>query len=150
MELKQKLENDLHSAMKSGDNISKQTIRMALSNIKLAEVQKGSPLEEIEILSILQKEIKSRSETILDAEKIKRQDIIDAANSEIKVIELYLPKQMDRNELNEIVKQAVSDVNAQNMNDMGKVMKIVLPKVQGKASNDVVSKVVREYLANIK
>jgi hypothetical protein len=150
MELKQKLENDLHQAMKTGDNLTKQTVRMALSNIKLAEIQKGSPLEDVEIIGLLQKEIKMRSETILDAEKINRQDIITDAKSEIKVIENYLPQQLDQEELNTLVKQAISEVNAQTMSDMGKVMKIVLPKVQGRASNDIVSKTVRESLNNNK
>jgi uncharacterized protein YqeY len=150
MELKLKLENDLRTAMKSNDNNAKQTIRLALSNMKLAEVQKGSPLEDAEILAILQKEIKSRKETILDAEKINRQDIIEAANSEIKVIETYLPKQMEQADLFEIIKAAITEVNAQNMSDMGKVMKIALSKVQGRSSNDNVSKAVRELLSSNK
>jgi uncharacterized protein len=150
MELKQKLENDMRSAMKSGDNTAKQTIRLALSNMKLIEVQKGSALDDVEIISLLQKEIKSRNETILDAEKIKRQDIIDAARAEIRVIEAYLPQQLPQSELEEIIKMAISETNAQNMSDMGKVMKIVMPKIQGRSSNDLISKTVRELLSNNK
>jgi uncharacterized protein len=150
MEIKQKLENDLHKAMKSGDNTTKQTVRMALTNMKMAEIQKGGPLEDIEIIALLQKEIKMRSETILDAEKINRQDIINDARLEIKVIENYLPQQLGHEELIQIVKEAISEVNAQSMSDMGKVMKIALIKVQGRAPNDVVSKTVREYLPNNK
>jgi uncharacterized protein len=150
MGLKQKLENDLHSAMKSGDNNAKQTIRLALSNMKLIEVQKGSALEDSEIISLLQKEIKSRNETIIDAEKINRQDIIDAAKSEIKVIEAYLPQQLNQTELVEIIKMAISETNPQGMSDMGKVMKIAMVKVQGRSSNDNVSKTVRELLSSIK
>jgi uncharacterized protein len=146
MNLREKLEAALHDAMRSGDNISKQTIRMALSNIKLTEVQKGARLDDAEIINILQKEIKSRKETIIDAEKAKRQDIIDATKAEIKVIETFLPQQMAEDELKILVSQAISEVNAQGMTDMGKVMKVVLPKVQGRASNDLVSKAVRELL----
>ena len=150
MSLKQRLENDLHVAMKSGDNNAKQTIRLALSNMKLAEVQKGSPLEDIEIVSLLQKEIKSRSETILDAVKINRQDIIDEAKAEIKIIETYLPQQLTQDELTEIIKSAISETNALGMSDMGKVMKVAQAKVLGRSSNDNVSKTVREMLSSIK
>jgi len=150
MELKLKLENDLHAAMKSGDNNAKQTIRLALSNMKLIEVQKGSALEDTEIVAILQKEIKSRNETILDAEKINRQDIIDAARSEIKIIETYLPQQLSQAELAEIIKAAITETNAISMSDMGKVMKIAMAKVQGRSSNDNVSKTIREFLSSNK
>ena len=150
MELKLKLENDLHTAMKNNDNTTKQTIRLALSNMKLVEVQKGAPLEDSEIIALLQKEIKSRNETILDAEKINRQDIIEAAKSEIKVIETYLPKQMDSAELIQIIKASIAETNAQSMSDMGKVMKVALAIVQGRSSNDNVSKAVRELLSSNK
>ena len=148
MGLKTKLESDLLNAMKSGDNTAKQTIRMILTNIKLTEVQKGSPVQDNEILSILQKEIKSRNETITDAEKINRKDIIDSTRAEIKFIETYLPQQMSPSDLNDIVKQAIIEVDAKSISDMGKVMKVVLPKVQGRAANDAVSKAVKDLLTN--
>jgi len=150
MDLKQKMETDLHSAMKSGDNTVKQTIRLALSNIKLVEVQKGAALTDAEMVRLLQKEIKSRNETILDAEKINRQDIIEDARAEIKVIETYLPQQMSQSELLEIIKSAISETNASGMSDMGKVMKVAIAKVQGRSSNDSISKTIRECLSSIK
>lgn len=148
MGLKSKLESDLLTAMKNGDNTTKTTIRMILTNMKLTEVQKGSALDDNEILSILQKEIKSRNETISDAEKINRTDIIDSTKAEIKVIESYLPQQMSQEELVALVKQAITDSDAKSMSDMGKVMKIALPKIQGRAANDMVSKAVRDLLSN--
>ena len=150
MELKLKLESDLHTAMKAGDNTQKQTIRLALSNIKLVEVQKGAQLDDAEIVSLLQKEIKSRNETILDAEKINRQDIIDDARAEIRIIEKYLPQQLSQPELVEIIKMAISETNAQGMAEMGKVMKVAMAKTQGRSSNDNISKTIRELLLSNK
>lgn len=146
MSLKQKLEEKLKEAMRAQDVVTKQVIRMALTNIKLAEVQKGSPLEDNELLALLQKEIKMRNETILDAQKANREDIIEANKAEIKVIETFLPQQLGETQIKEIVAAAIAEVNAQGMSDMGKVMKCVLPKIQGQASNDMVSKTVRELL----
>lgn len=146
MNLKQRLETALHDAMRAGDTTAKETIRMALASIKFNEVQKGSALEENDVLNLLQKEIKSRKETIVDAEKAHRQDIITQTQSEIKIIETFLPQQLSEEELKGIILQAINEINAQNVSDMGKVMKIVLPKLQGKAPNDAVSKIVKELL----
>ena len=146
MNLREKLENTLHDAMRSGNTTAKNTIRMALTNIKLAEVQKGAKLDDPEIVNILQKEIKSRKETIADAEKAHRQDIIDSTQQEIMVIEPFLPKQLTDDELKILISQVIAEINAQSMTDMGKVMKTALPKVQGQASNEAVSRITRELL----
>ncbi len=146
MELKIKFENDLKEAMRTNNSIARDTLRMILSNIKLAEVEKGEKLDDSATLSILQKEIKLRQETIHDAEKGNRIDIIEATKSEILVIESYLPKQMPEAEVEEIAKKVISETNAVEMKDMGKVMKEMIPLIQGRASNDVISKVVRSLL----
>jgi uncharacterized protein YqeY len=147
MEFKNKFENDLKDAMRAGNNVVRDTLRMILSNIKLAEVEKGEKLDDSAILSLLQKELKLRQETIQDAQKGNRNDIIEASNSEIHVIESYLPKQMPEVEVIEIAKKVISQTNAVEMKDMGRVMKEMIPLIQGKASNDVISRVVRALLA---
>ncbi len=146
MELKTKFENDLKEAMRKGNSIMRDTLRMILTGVKLAEVEKGEKLDDSAILSLLQKELKLRQETIHEAEKGNRNDIIEATNSEIRVIESYLPKQMPENEVLEIAKKIISQTNAVEMKDMGRVMKEMIPLIQGKASNDVISKIVRNLL----
>jgi uncharacterized protein YqeY len=146
MELKAKIENDLHDAMRNHDELRKRTLRMVLANIKLTEVEKIGTLSDVEVISILQKEIKNRKEAIQDAEKANRSDLIDSNNDEIGVLTDYLPRQLTENELIEIAKQAIAEVNAQNPNDVGKVMKVLIPRIQGRAPNDRVSQIIRILL----
>jgi uncharacterized protein len=146
MELKLKLENDLKDAMRSGDDVKKSSIRMVIAAIKLAQVEKGDLLDDQAIVGLVQKEIKSRKESIADAEKANRPDLISAANEEIKALEMYLPAQMTQEELTALAQAAIIESGAVLPNDMGKVMKILIPQVQGKAPNDQISRTVRQLL----
>ena len=151
MNIKSELENALKDAMRAKDEIALRTIRMALSAIKLAEVEKasvekGAALEEPELIAILQKEIKSRREAIQEAEKANRPDLLDAAKADIAILEKYLPKAMDPAELEKMIREVIVEVGAAGMTDMGKVMKVLLPKLQGRAANDQVSQLVRQLL----
>jgi hypothetical protein len=132
--------------MRKNDDIRKRTIRMALTSIKLAEVEKGSPLDESAILSILQKEVKSRRESAQEAQRAMRPDLVIAADQEIAVVEGFLPKQLDPQELNRMIQEAVAEVGASSPADMGKVMKVLLPRLQGRAAGDQVSLAVRQIL----
>jgi len=146
MELKLKLENDLKDAMRSGDDIKKSSIRMVIAAIKLAQVEKGGPLDDQAIIGLIQKEIKSRKESISDAEKANRPDLIAGALLEIKALETYLPAQMTQEELTSLAQAAIEEAGAILPNDMGKVMKLLILKVQGKAANDQISRTVRQLL----
>lgn len=146
MASKQALEAALKDAMRAGDEVRKRTIRMALTNIKLMEVDKGGTLDEAAVSLVIQKEIKMRRETISDAQKINRQDIVQENLDEISVLESFLPAQLPAEELQKIIKDAMVEVNATGPSDMGKIMKVVISKVSGRAPNDVVSKMVREAL----
>jgi uncharacterized protein YqeY len=99
MDTKQKLQEDLKQSMRAGDEPRKRNIRMVLAATRLAEVEKGSPLDEPGLMVILQKEIKSRRETILDAQKIGRSDLVDVAEVDISILESYLPKPLTQEEL---------------------------------------------------
>lgn len=146
MTLKEQLENSLKDAMRAGDNLRKQTIRMVLSGIKLAEIERGKALSDDEIIAILQKEIKSRHEAASEGQKANRPDLVEAAGQEILILETYLPQQMSEEELTNLIKAAILEVNASAPSDMGKVMKVLLPKVKGRASGDQVSQIVRRLL----
>ncbi len=146
MTLKETLEARLRDAMRAGDDVSKRTIRLAISAIKNVEIDKGQPLDDAGITAILQKEIKIRTEAIQDAEKAKREDLISDAKAEMAVLETFLPKQLSEAEIEALVKEAIAETHAGGPGDMGKVMKIVMPKVQGQAAGDKISAVVRRLL----
>lgn len=149
MSQKQILDNALHEAMKSNNEIKKRTIRMVLANIKLAEVEAGMALDDNGIFSIIQKEIKSRNEAIADAQKANRPDLVAEAEAEIKILGEFLPKQLSDTELIELIHQVIQDVSASGLKDMGKVIKETMARVQGRASGSVVSQLVRNQLEKL-
>jgi uncharacterized protein YqeY len=146
MEKQKKIEQDFKNALKSGDEVKKRTLRMVLTSIKLAEIEKGRPLSDEEVLAILQKEIKSLKETITDAEKAGRPDLIADTEPEIQILEEYLPQPLSDEQLEEMVTQAIHQVGAVSLHDMGEVMKVLMPQVQGRAEGSRVSAVVRAHL----
>jgi uncharacterized protein len=144
--LKDKFNNLLHESIKSHDEVSRDTMRMILTNLKLIEVEKKQPLDDAAILSLVQKEIKMRHESIEEFKKGNRQDLVERSEAEVKVLEQFLPKQLSDEEIRAIVQAAISEVGASSIADMGKVMKAALPKLQGKAASDRVSSTVKELL----
>jgi len=148
MELKPRFETDLKEAMRSGNDVAKRTLRMVLTSVKLAEVEKGQPLDDLALMGILQKEIKMRRESIQEAQKANRPDLEVASLAEIQVLESYLPKPLTDAELNELIQSAITELNASGPADMGRVIKTVMPRVQGRAAGDRVSSTVRALLQN--
>lgn len=146
METRQKLETALKDAMRSGDNMRRQTVRMVMSAIKLNEVEKGTSLDETGIIAILQKEVKSRQEALQEAQKANRADLETQSKEEIDFLESFLPQQLSPDELNALVRETIQEVGASNPADMGKVMKALMPKLQGRAAGNQVSQSVREQL----
>ena len=147
MNIKEQLINDLKSAMKQQDKIRMKVIRMVLSSIKLAEVEKGEELDSLRLLAILQKEVKTREETIAEAEKAGRPEMISELEQEIDVIKGYLPKEMDDDELETIIDQVISELNANSIKQMGQVIKEVISRVAGRAANDRISMIVKTRLS---
>jgi uncharacterized protein YqeY len=146
MTTKTELETSLKDAMRAGDDVRKRTLRMALSAIKQAEIDKSQVLDETGIAAILQKEIKSRRESIVDAQRANRPDMIKAAEAEIAVIEGYLPQALSPEEIEKLAKLVITELGAASPKDMGQVMKALLPRLQGRATGDQVSAVVRKLL----
>src|SRR5262245_49007315 len=146
MTIKTQLNDSMKDAMKSGDEVRKRTIRMALAAVKQAEVDKRVELDEPAIMALLQKEIKNRRESLEEAKKANRSDLIEANEAEIKVLEVFLPKAMPAEELRALVQMVVTETGAAGPADMGKVMKLVMPRVAGRAPNDMVSAAVRDVL----
>jgi uncharacterized protein len=163
MTIKTQLNDSMKDAMKSGDEVRKRTVRMALAAIKQAEVDKRSnaaqrptgqsgsadkriELDDTAVINLLQKEVKNRREALEEAKKANRADLIDANEAEILVLQAFLPKAMPAEELRALVQAAITETGAASPADMGKVMKTVMPKVAGRAPNDMVSATVRELL----
>ncbi|HMZ08465.1 MAG TPA: GatB/YqeY domain-containing protein [Anaerolineales bacterium] len=146
METKAKLNEAMKDAMKSGDEIRKRTVRMVLAAVKQVEVDKRIELDDLAITALIQKEVKNRREALEEAKKANRDDLVAANEAEIKVLEEFLPKAMDAAELRALVQAAITEVGASAPSDMGKVMKVVMPKVAGRAPNDAISAAVKELL----
>jgi len=146
MNIKTQLNDSVKDAMKNGDEVRKRTVRMALAAVKQAEVDKRVELDDMAVIAILQKEVKNRRESLEEAKKAERADLVEANEAEIKVLEVFLPKAMPAEELRALVQSAITETEAASPADMGKVMKTVMAKVAGRAPNDMVSATVRELL----
>lgn len=147
MDIKAKLTEAMKQAMKANDDVARRTTRMAIAAIKQAEVDRQVTLDDAGVIPILQKEIKNRREALEEAKKANRPDLIADNEAEIKVVEGFLPKAMSPDELRALAEAAVSEAGATTPADMGKVMKVLMPKVAGRAAGDQVSAVVKELLA---
>ena len=146
MNVKTQLNDSMKDAMKSGDEVRKRTVRMVLAGIKQAEVDKRTELDDLAVIGLIQKEIKNRREALEEAKKANRPDLVEANEKEIKVLEAFLPKAMPAEELRVLVQAAIAETGASSPSDMGKVMKVVMGKVAGRAPGDLVSSTVRELL----
>ncbi len=146
MDTKEKLELALKTAMKAGDDVTKRTVRMALAAVRQAEIDKQITLDEPAVLSIIQREIKTRREAVEEASRANRADIVAATQAEIKALEAFLPAALSAEELKALVEAVVAEVGAAGPADMGKVMKALMPRVAGRAPGDQVSATVRSIL----
>ena len=146
MDTKAKLNEAVKEAMKSGDEVRKRTVRMVLAAVKQQEVDKQTTLDEAALMALIQKEVKNRREALEEAKKASRDDLVAENESEIKVLEEFLPKAMPAEELRALVQAAITEVGAAAPSDMGKVMKVVMPRVAGRAPNDMISATVKELL----
>ena len=145
-ETKDQLEIALKEAMKAGDDVRKRTVRMALAAIRQVEIDRQIKLDETAVLAIIQKEIKTRKEAVEEARSANRPDIVAATEAEIVVLQAYLPQAMSADELKVLVEAAIVEAGATSLADMGKVMKLLIPRVAGRAPGDQVSAAVRQLL----
>jgi uncharacterized protein YqeY len=146
MKLKNEIQTALTAAMKARDEDTKRTLRLVMSSIKLSEVEDRGELDDSRILSILQKEVKTREDSIQEARQAGREDLVKAAEREIEILNQFLPKQMAADELRVLAKQVIEETGAISIKDMGTVMKNLMPKLEGRASGQDASKIVRDLL----
>lgn len=141
------IRNDMMTALKNGESEKKITLSLLLSALELKEKEKKSPLTEDEMFTVIRKELKQTNET-LESAPSDRTDIISQCKNRIAVIEGYLPKLMDENEIKDIIDSVLSELGIEKavMADKGKIMKVLMPKVKGKADGKLVNSILESYL----
>ena len=170
MALKDQLNNDLKDAMRTGDEVRKTTLRQLLAGLRQAELDKRTAaaramgagaaltadqlddldqvaIDDVDALAVLQKEAKAHRESIADAAKAGRPDLVAANEAELRVIESYLPQPLSRGEVEALAKAAIAEAGATDLKQLGAVMKILTPRTKGRVDGRLVNEVVRALLA---
>jgi len=164
-ELKERIQNDLKGAVKNREELKSSVLRLLLAAIfnkekekryrlskqkpefEEKDLEKESQLTGEEVIDVISSEIKKRKESIELFEKGKRDDLVEKERKEKEILEKYLPAQLTEEEIKKLTKEAIEKVGATEMKDMGKVMAELMPKVKGRADGNLVSKIVKELLA---
>ena len=148
MSLKQQITEDMKAAMKGGDKKRLGVIRLILAAIKQIEVDSRiASLEDEQVLAVLDKMVKQRRESVAQYEKAERNDLVDQEKYEIGIIQTYLPAALIESEITTLIQAAIQESQASSVKDMGKVMAILKPKMQGRADMSSVSAQVKTLLS---
>jgi uncharacterized protein len=146
MGLKERITEDMKSAMRAGEKERLATVRLALAAIKQREIDERITLEDAQVLAVLDKMIKQRRESVAQFESGGRADLVAKETAEIAVLQSYLPAQLSEAELDALIAAAIATSAAASVKDMGKVMAIVKPQAQGRADMGAVSARIRQKL----
>jgi uncharacterized protein YqeY len=144
--LKEKLMQDLKEAMKEKNEIKKNTVQMVRASILQYEKDNGVELNDKEIINIIAKEVKKRKDAAADFEKSGRDDLIAQNNAELEVLGQYLPKQLNKDEIEVIIKQIIEDLGVTSIKEIGNVMKEAKNKIGVAADGKTINEVVRALL----
>jgi uncharacterized protein YqeY len=147
--LTEQLDRELKEALKSKDDLKVSVIRMIKASLKNKAIEKMSPLTSDDEISVLSYLAKQRRESIEQFTLAGRTDLAEKEKKELEIIQSYLPKQLSQEEIDEIIYSAIKECNATSASDMGKVMKIVAPKIRGVADGKAVSERVKELLSKL-
>lgn len=148
MSLLKQIDQDLVKALKSGDRLAADTLRGLKSDIKYFQLEKR--LDEVsddDIVGVISSSAKRRRDSIEQFKAGGRQDLVDKESRELEIVQKYLPQQLTEDDIEKIVKEAIEEAGAQSPADMGKVMKIVMPKFKGRADGKLVQKIVTRSLS---
>lgn len=146
--MKEKILEDLKSAMKSQDKEKLSVIRMVKGAISLEEINKKIELSDDDIIAIIAKQIKTRKESIVDFEKGNRQDLVEQTKREIEILNQYMPQQFSEEEISNILNEIFVQVQPKGISDMGKVMKEASSRFKGRADMSSVSQMIKDRLNN--
>jgi len=144
--LKERITDDMKAAMRSGDKERLGVIRMITAAIKQREVDERITLDDAQVLTVLEKMVKQRKESVVQFQAGNRADLVDRENAEIALLQGYLPKQLSESELDTVIGEAIAAVGATTIKDMGKVMGIIKGKAQGQADMAVVGTKIKAKL----
>ena len=147
MSLKERLADDLKAAMKDKNVVRKNAVQMIRAGVLQIEKDKKITLDDEGVLDVIAKQLKQRRDSLPDYEKSGREDLIAELKAEMDVLMEYLPAQLSKEELSEIVKQAVITTGACSIKDMGKVMAEVMPKTKGRADGKMINEIAKAMLA---
>ncbi|HLC29750.1 MAG TPA: GatB/YqeY domain-containing protein, partial [Dehalococcoidia bacterium] len=145
--LKEKLGEDLKSAMRAGDRSRVSIIRLVRAGIKYAEVAKGATLDESGVISVIMKEIREHRDSLAEFKKANRTDLTKKNEEELEILLEYLPQQMSREEIAAAAQEVIAQIGARGTADKGKVMPVLMAQLRGKADGRDVNEVVSELLA---
>lgn len=146
MHPKERLQEDLKVAMKAGDTARRDVIRLLQSVLKQKEVDERTTLSEEQVFVLLQSEAKRRRESITEAQNAGREAVVAQETFELGIIEAYLPAQMTREEVETEVRKAIAETGATTAKQMGEIMKVLMPRVKGRADGKLVNDVVKALL----
>ncbi|MGB9329945.1 MAG: GatB/YqeY domain-containing protein [Steroidobacteraceae bacterium] len=146
MALKDRITEDMKSAMRAGEKERLGTVRLALAAIKQREVDERISLDDTQVLAVLEKMIKQRREAITQFQSGGRADLVAKESAEISVLQQYLPAQMSEAEIDTLIREAIQSTGAASVKDMGKVMAVVKPKAQGRADMGALSARIKQKL----
>jgi uncharacterized protein len=142
-----KITEDIKQAMKAGDTVTRDTLRMLLSSVKYAANAKLAPLDEAEVVAVVAKDVKRHNESIDAYKKGNRPDLVAKEEAELAILLKYMPAQVSRDEIVKIVKEVITAMGAKGPGDKGRVMQQVMPKLKGKAEGKEINEVVMQLLS---
>ena len=146
MEFVKKLDSDMITSMKEGKKLRLTVLREIKAGMKQANIDQKKEMNDELLIEVVSKGVKTRRESIKEFEEGNRSDLIDKTKEEITILEEYLPKQLEEDELRNIIDEVFNKVNPTSMKDMGKVMGMVTPLVKGKADMSLVSNIIKSKL----
>lgn len=147
MSILDQLNQDMKDAMKARDKESLQTIRMLKSAIENEKLKKQTDLSTDDEITVLAREKKQRNDSLTEFKAANRDDLVEKTEAELDIVDKYLPQQLSENEVTQIVQETIRSVDAKSMQDMGKVMGAVMPKLKGKADGNLVNRIVKNELS---
>lgn len=147
--MRERILNDIKESMKAQDKELLSVIRMVKGAMQLEEINLKRELNDDEVISVIQKQIKTRKESIEEFKKANRTDLVEKTSKEVEILNKYMPEQLSVEEVNKIIDEAFELIKPTSMKDMGKIMSEINPKIKGKADMSYVSSTIKEKLNNM-
>ena len=144
--LRETIDSDLKEAMRNREALKRTVLRTMLSEIRNAEINSQTTLDEEGIISVLTKQVQQRKDSVEAYEAANRQDLVAKETEEINIISVYLPEQLPQEEIEQIIDSAIAQSGASSLDDMGKIMGLVMPQVRGRADGKIVNTIVTSKL----